>query len=267
MKQICSDLANEQEDLDAIVAGLDEGAWSTMTPAEGWTIKDQIRHLAYFDDRARLAAVDPAAFKQYLQKWMQDSNGYFKHLENAGKQLTGAETLEWWRRERLALFEALTPMDRKTRIPWYGPDMSVMSSATARLMETWAHGQDILDSLGIERKPTDRLRHIAHLGVRTFGWSYANRQMEVPDTPVRVELEGPSGDLWTWGPQEAEDVVRGPAEDFCLVVVQRRNIADTNITTTGETATQWMSLAQAYAGPPGRGRKAGMIVKSKRQSG
>lgn len=261
MKQICADLSNEQEELDAIVAGLDEDGWNTMTPAEGWTIKDQIRHLAYFDDRARLAATDAEAFKAYLQTSLQDLESYLKHLESAGTDLSGAETLEWWRRERQALIEAIAPMDRKTRLPWYGPDMSVMSSATARLMETWAHGQDIADALGLTRQPTDRLRHVAHIGVRTFGWSYINRQMEVPDTPVRVELTGPSGDLWTWGPDQAENSVRGPAEDFCLVVVQRRHLDDTGLIVSGEIAKQWMLLSQAYAGPPGEGRKAGMFDK------
>lgn len=259
MKEICADLANEQKELDAIVAGLDEAGLGTMTPADGWTIKDQIWHLAYFDDRARLAATDPEAFKAYFQKWIQDLNGYLKHLENAGKDLSGAETLEWWRKERRALLEAIAPLDRKTRLPWYGPDMSVMSSATARLMETWAHGQDIVDALGLTRQPTDRLRHVAHLGVRTFGWSFVNRQMEVPDAPVRVELTGPSGDLWTWGPEEADNIVKGSAEDFCLVVVQRRHLADTGLIVSGEVAKEWMLLSQAFAGPPGEGRKAGMF--------
>ncbi len=261
MKEICADLANEQEELDAFVADLDEDGWNTMTPAEGWTIKDQIRHLAYFDDRARLAALDPEAFKAYLQKSMQDLESYLKHLETAGSNLSGAETLDWWRRERKALIEAMAPMDRKTRLPWYGPDMSVMSSATARLMETWAHGQDIVDALGLTRQPTDRLRHVAHIGVRTFGWSYINRQMEVPDKEVRVELTGPSGDLWTWGPEGADNVVKGQAEDFCLVVVQRRHLADTDLSVTGEVAKEWMLLSQAYAGPPGEGRKPGAFEK------
>jgi uncharacterized protein (TIGR03084 family) len=194
MKEICADLAKEQAELDAVVANLDEAGWNTMTPAEGWNIKDQIRHLAYFDDRAKLAATDPEAFKQYLQKSLQDLGSYLKHLENAGKELSGTQVLEWWREGRQALLDAITPMDRKTRLPWYGPEMSVMSSATARLMETWAHGQDIVDALGLTRQPTDRLKHVAHLGVRTFGWSFMNRQMEVPETPVRVELTGPSGD-------------------------------------------------------------------------
>ena len=261
MKEICADLANEQEELDAFVADLDEEGWNTMTPAEDWTIKDQIRHLAYFDDRARLAAVDPEAFKAYLQKSMEDLESYLKHLETAGSDLSGSETLEWWRKERKALIEAMAPMDRKTRLPWYGPDMSVMSSATARLMETWAHGQDIVDALGLTRQPTDRLRHVAHIGVRTFGWSYINRQMEVPDQEIRVELTGPSGDLWTWGPEEAENVVKGQAQDFCLVVVQRRHLADTDLSVTGEVAKEWMLLSQAYAGPPGEGRQPGAFEK------
>jgi uncharacterized protein (TIGR03084 family) len=204
-----------------------------------------------------LAATDPEAFKQYLQKSLKDLGSYLKHLENAGKELTGAQVLEWWREERKALLDAITPMDRKTRLPWYGPDMSVMSAATARLMETWAHGQDIVDALGRTRQPTDRLKHVAHLGVRTFGWSFMNRQMEVPETPVRVELTGPSGDLWTWGPDEAENSV----EDFCLVVVQRRHLDDCDLSVTGEIAKEWMLLSQAYAGPPGEGRKAGMFAK------
>jgi uncharacterized protein (TIGR03084 family) len=129
-------------------------------------------------------------------------------------------------------------------------------------METWAHGQDVADALGIERVPTDRLRHIAHMGVATFGWSYTNRQMKVPDTPVRVEITSPSGELWTWGPEDAQDMVRGPAEDFCLVVVQRRNVADTRLDIQGATARQWMSISQTYAGQPGAGRKPGMFSKS-----
>ena len=132
-------------------------------------------------------------------------------------------------------------------------------------METWAHGQDIVDALGIRRKPTERLRHIAHLGVSTLGWSYSNRKMQVPVTPVRVELTGPSGDIWSWGPEEAKDKVKGPAEDFCLVVVQRRHVADTDLIISGETAQQWMSIAQAYAGPPTEGRKPGKFLKSKKE--
>ena len=236
MEQVCKDLAGEQQELDAIVANLDEAGWATMTPSEGWDIKEQIRHLAYYENRANLAASDPKAFKQWLEEMLQDPNTMTRHVQTTGKGLTAAETLKWWREERRAL-----------------------------LVETWAHGQDIVDALGIRRKPTERLRHIAHLGVSTLGWSYSNRKMQVPVTPVRVELTGPSGDIWSWGPEEAKDKVKGPAEDFCLVVVQRRHVADTDLIISGETAQQWMSIAQAYAGPPTEGRKPGKFLKSKKE--
>ena len=259
MKEICTDLAKEYEQLDTIVADLDASGWNVMTPAEGWTIKDQIRHLAYYDRRARLAATEPEVFDRHLLDISADPEGHREHLENVGKELSVAELLKWWRQERRAVLDALTPLDRKTRLKWYGPPMSALSFATARLMETWAHGQDVADALGIERAPTDRLRHIAHLGVVTFGWSYTIHQMKVPDVPVRVEITGPSGALWTWGPETAKDIVRGPAVDFCLVVVQRRNLADTRLVVEGATARQWMSIAQAYAGEVGAGRKPGMF--------
>jgi uncharacterized protein (TIGR03084 family) len=262
MEQICNDLAMEQEELDAVVANLDESGWETMTPSEGWDIKEQIRHLAYYENRANLAASDQEAFKQWFEEMQQDPNKMRRHEETTGKDLTAEGILKWWREERRALLEALSKMDRKTRIHWYGPALGAMTFATARLMETWAHGQDIVDALGIQRKPTDRLRHIAHMGVSTLRFSYANRNMEVPDRPVCVELTGPSGDIWSWGPEEAKDLVKGPAENFCLVVVQRRHVADTNLEISGDIAQDWMSIAQVYAGPPTEGRKPGMFPKS-----
>jgi uncharacterized protein (TIGR03084 family) len=261
MKAICSDLEKEYEALDAIVAPLDESGWSIMTPAEGWNIKAQIRHLAYYDERARLAVTEPEAFEHYLADIAGDPEEHRQTLEKAGKELAAAELLRRWRQERRALLDALIHLDRKARLKWYGPPMSALSFATARIMETWAHGQDIADALGVERVPTDRLRHIAHLGVATFGWSFTNRQLKVPDSPVRVELISPSGELWTWGSEKAKDIVKGPAEDFCLVVVQRRHPADTRLVIEGAAARRWMSIAQTYAGLPGAGRKPGMFLK------
>ncbi len=261
MQAICDDLAKEYEALDTIVGALDESGWEIMTPAEGWTIKDQIRHLAYYDERARQAVSEPQAFEQHLADLADNPDGHRETLEKIGEEFTGAELLNRWRQGQRALLDALIPLDRKARLKWYGLPMSAMSFATARIMETWAHGQDVADALGIARVPTERLRHIAHMGVATFGWSFANRQMKVPESPVRVEITSPSGELWAWGPEQAEDIVRGPAEEFCLVVVQRRNPADTRLVIKGAVARQWMSIAQTYAGPPGAGRKSGMFAK------
>ena len=261
MKAICTDLAAEHAVLDAIVADLNETAWNTPTPAEGWTIKDQIIHLAYFDDRARLAATDPEAFAEHIKEVMKDTQGFREQYLNSGRSMTIPKLVERWRQERTSLVSVLETLDPKFRIPWYGPPMSAKSHATARLMETWAHGQDIVDALGVHRPPSERLRHIAHLGFTTFGWSFSNHKRDVPNTPVRLELTSPSGEPWTWGPQQTENIVRGPAEDFCLVVIQRRNVADTEITTQGDIASQWMSIAQCFAGPPTIGPRPGTFPK------
>jgi uncharacterized protein (TIGR03084 family) len=146
-------------------------------------------------------------------------------------------------------------MDPSTRLPWYGPPMSAASSVTARLMETWAHGQDIADALGVTRQPTTRLRHVAHLGVATREFSFRLRGLPVPAAPVRVELTAPDGAIWAWGPADAPERVAGSAVDFCLLVTQRRHQADTGLLTSGRAAAEWLAIAQAFAGPPGPGRQ------------
>jgi uncharacterized protein (TIGR03084 family) len=260
MKQICEDLRTEHEELDAILSDLDEEQWMIMTASFGWNIKDHMCHLAHFDDRAALAASNPAGFMEHLQEIMSDAEAFFIGLEDTGKTMPISELMQWWRTERNKMLEHYAAVGKKERLPWYGPPMSALSHATARLMETWAHGQTIRDALKLKRTNTDRLRHIAHLGVSTFGWSYTNRGMEVPQALVRVELTAPSGNVWTWGPEDTPEKLRGSAEDFCLVVTQSRHVDDTRIETIGETARDWMLKAQCFAGPPTDGPKAGERV-------
>jgi uncharacterized protein (TIGR03084 family) len=260
MKQICEDLRSEHEALDAVLVGLEEEQWSLMTPSPGWNIKDQVRHLAYFDDRGALAATDPEGFNRHLQEVLSDFNLFINTLDLIGRDMPIKDLLAWWRKERTIMLEAFGRCQPKDRLPWYGPPMSALSFATARLMETWAHGQDVFDALRLKRVNTDRIRHIAHLGVTTFGWSYKNRGLEVPQTAVRVELTAPSGEVWTWGPEEAAERITGPAEDFCLIVAQRRHLADTALEAKGSVAQDWMSKAQCFAGPATDGPKAGERV-------
>jgi uncharacterized protein (TIGR03084 family) len=170
------------------------------------------------------------------------------------------ELLAWWRAERQRILAVMRAADPSLRIPWYGPPMALSSFATARLMETWAHGQDVADALGARRQPTARLKHIAHIGVRTRGFAYALRNMPVPEGELRVELEAPDGGTWAWGPPDAAGRVTGPAVDFCLVVTQRRHRADTSIKAEGALADEWLSIAQAFAGSPGPGRQPGQFT-------
>ena len=262
MEKICKDLNDEYQALDAIVAGRDGAGWETKTPFFEWTVKDEIAHIAFFDGTAKLSATDPEIFKEHVKALFEGRAEAMAQL-TVLKKMTYPDLLQYWREERTALVKALSGRGPKDRLPWYGPSMSAVSFATARLMETWAHGQDVVDALGVSRPATDRLQHIAHLGNITFGWSFANRQMEVPQVPVRVELTSPSGELWTWGAEDASDIIRGSAEGFCLVVTQRRHYADTNLVITGDTAEKWMSMAQCFAGPPAMGPQPGKFPKMK----
>jgi len=253
MKAICKDLADEYAALDDIVKDLDDDQWNMQTPFFKWTIKNEISHLAYFDQAALLSATDAKAFTRDMEEMLEgftDFTAMHKKVNAVGGNMTNADLLAWWRKARTQLVTGFESLKPDARVPWYGPTMSARSSATARIMETWAHGQDIADALKIARSGTNRLKHIAFLGVSTFKWSFKNRQMAVPEQPVRVAINSPSGELWAWGPEDADNVVSGSAQDFCLVVTQRRNPADTGLTIRGDIAGQWMKIAQAFAGPP-----------------
>ncbi len=255
-----ADLAAEQEALDAMVADLDPAAWATPTPSPRWTVAHQVAHLAHFDRAAALAIEDPASFRRSAAELLAAAAGGDEAVDDytlAGYLAkTPTELLAAWRADRAALDSAAASLTDDRRVDWYGPSMSAKSFLTARLMETWAHGQDVVDGLRAVRSDTDRLRHIAQLGFMTRGWSYLNRGLQVPSEPVRVELEAPSGGTWTFGDETAIDVVVGTAVDFCLVVTQRRHVDDTSLVTTPLTR-DWMLHAQAFAGPPTDGPGAG----------
>lgn len=262
MKNICTDLNAQYLELDNVVSGLNEEGWSIATPFYGWTIFDQIAHIAFFDHQALLAIEKPKEFNDCSRNILEllSSEGDWPQKTNP---LLGAENpdglMPLWRKIRTELLNLLNRMDPKDRIIWYGPDMSAISFATARLMETWAHAQDVFDILRLKRKNTARLRHVAHLGVTTFSWSFKIRRLPAPKIRPRVELIGPSGERWVWGEPDATEMVKGNAEEFCLVVTQRRNIADTNLQCRGDHVKQWLTVAQAFAGiaqdPPSPGER------------
>jgi uncharacterized protein (TIGR03084 family) len=254
MEALLADLAAESADLTGMLAPLRPGDWELPTPAAGWAIRDQVSHLAFFDEAATLAAADPAAFTERASGEMTRAD-FTEEVAREHRGRPPAELLDWLDRARQGYLRTFAGLDPSARLPWYGPPMSAASSVTARLMETWAHGQDIADALGVTRTPTGRLRHVAHLGVRTIGFSFLTHGQPMPAAPIRVELTAPDGTAWTWGPPDASDLVRGDALDFCLLVTQRRHRLDTGLRAAGPVAEAWLDLAQAFAGPPGPGRQ------------
>ncbi|KPC66209.1 TIGR03084 family metal-binding protein [Streptomyces chattanoogensis] len=254
---VLADLRDESEELDALVAGLPAGRWATPTPAEGWTLAHQIAHLAWTDRQALLAATDPDRFTRVaVQEALASPLTFVDDGAQEGAQAPPAELLADWRTGRETLWRALAAWPAGEKLPWYGPPMSVASMATARLMETWAHGQDIADALGVTRIPTDRLRHIARIGVRTRNFAFAVHELAPPADEFRVELRAPGGrSVWAYGPQDAAQRVTGDALEFCLLVTQRAHRADLpSVRAHGADAERWLGIAQAFAGPPGKGR-------------
>ncbi|WP_406343929.1 TIGR03084 family metal-binding protein [Streptomyces sp. NBC_00648] len=250
---VLDDLRAEGEELDRLVGALEPDGWKTVTAAPGWTIAHQIAHLAWTDGAALLAVTDADAFAAEVEKAVASPGTFVDEGAEAGARLEPGELLGRWRHGRARLAEALVAAPAGARFPWYGPPMSTASMATGRLMETWAHGQDVWDALGRTREPTDRLRHVARIGVRARDFAFAVRGMAAPDEEFRVELTGPSG-LWTYGPPDAAQRVTGPALDFCLLVTQRIHRSDTAVRAEGPDADRWLDIAQAFAGPAGPGR-------------
>jgi uncharacterized protein (TIGR03084 family) len=253
---VLNDLAAESDRLDALVAGLPASGWRTPTPAPGWDIATQIAHLAWTDEAAHAAATDTQRWDALVRDMLTDPEHAADDAALAGAGAAPELLLERWRTGRRRLAETLRAHPAGRRIPWYGPPMSATSMATARFMETWAHGLDVHRALEVEPEITDRIRHVAHLGVRTRDYAFAVRQLPAPGEEFRVDLTAPSGDLWSWGPEDAAQTVTGAAYDFCLLVTRRINRADTSLVAIGRDTNLWLNIAQAFAGPPGEGREA-----------
>jgi uncharacterized protein (TIGR03084 family) len=251
------DLADEQHALDDIVAHITSEQFQLPTPSPGWSVADQIGHLTFFDAAAACAISDPERFANRAHELYEGAvaHGIDEYTLGAFRSLSPSEQLASWRHNRMALLETSRSLHEGDRVAWYGPSMGAVSFLTARLMETWAHGVDVADALGVSHSSSDRLQHVARLGFMTRKWSYAVRGEDLPEGEVRVALTSPSGKQWTWGDEGAIETVRGSAHDFCLVVTQRRHVDDTSLATS-DLGRHWLLRAQAFAGAPSDGPQA-----------
>jgi len=250
MTEMIDDLRAEQDSLDEVVALVSDDAWLIETPSPGWNVADQISHLMFFDQRAALALNDPASFVVDRQDLM--ARAPHDASVDFGREQAPHVLLTAWRESRRLLVAAAGQVDPTVRVPWYGPSMSVRSFLTARLMECWAHGEDVGVALHHPRMPTHRLRHVAHIGVGARAFSLAINALPEDVSPIRVDLLGPQGEQWYWGDEHSKNRVQGEALDFCLVVTQRRSLQDSRLEIIGESAATWMAVAQAFAGAPSK---------------
>lgn len=248
-----ADFCAESDALYNILSPLDDAQFNRPTLFKGWTINDVLSHLHTWNRAADASLNDAGEFAVVSQRLgaALAAGKTIREFEKSWQAgLAGRALLEAWRGYYREMTPRFTAADPKLRVKWVGPDMSVRSSITARLMETWAHGQAVYDMLGIERADADRIKNIAVLAVNTFGWAYVNRGLKVPENPPHIRLTGPSGALWSWNPPAEDNLIEGAATEFCQAAAQVRNVADTHLKVVGETAKHWMSIIQCFAGPP-----------------
>jgi uncharacterized protein (TIGR03084 family) len=247
-----ADFRDESEALYRLLADFEDADFDRPTRFKQWTINDILLHLHTWNWGLEQALVNEQGFKDFFADFLAEPTPQSMHV--CEKQLAGSlhgnALLEAWRRQYIKSAEEFERADPKRRVPWAGPDMSVRSGVSARMMETWAHGQAIYDLLGVERIDTDRIRNIAVLGVNTFRWTFVTHKQTAPTITPHVRLVAPSGAIWTFNAASDDDLVEGNATEFCQVVTQVRNIADTRLRVVGDAATRWMSIAQCFAGPP-----------------
>lgn len=254
LAQLRQDLIDEQQSLDEVVASLSHEQWRRATASPGWSVADQIGHLTYFDAAAARAISQPDHFRRDVADLLAASatTTVDEYTLRNLRALPDHRLLDTWRHHRDELADAARSLHDAARVAWYGPSMGAKSFLSARLMEVWAHGTDVVDALDARRAPSDRLRHVVQLGFNTRQWSYAVRGEAAPSGDVALELSTPTGELWRWGGPDASDVVRGSAEEFCLVVTQRRHLDDTSLV-VNDLGRHWLVRAQAFAGTASNG--------------
>jgi uncharacterized protein (TIGR03084 family) len=248
--QQARDFLDESEALLELLVPLDEADFAMPTLFKCWSIDQILRHLHVWNIAAVLSLSDEAGFARFMADMATGiRRGRLPDFEAAYLGgLSRHALLDAWATQFRAMASRFADANPKARVKWVGPEMSVISSITARLMETWAHGQAIYDVLGVERVDSDRIGNIARLGVNTYGWTWKIRTQEAPGPMPRLHLTAPSGQIWVYG--EGEDLIHGSATEFCQVVTQCRNIADTSLDVQGDVAQKWMAVAQCFAGPP-----------------
>jgi uncharacterized protein (TIGR03084 family) len=252
MKEILADLKAEQGSLDHFLSTVSDAQWDLLTPAEGWTVRDSVSHIAHIDEVAvAFIRGDTSALEEVKKLGLM----YTTVKAQEGRAMKVAEILPWWRRARTVMLDELSKCDPKERIPWFAMPMGARAFATARLMETWAHGLDCFDALGVEPEDTDRLRHVALMAYMARPYAYQVNGLSLPQTPLRLELMLPSGHWWTYGEQNATDRIKGKVGEFCRVAVRRRHWKDMSLVIEGDEAKSYIEIVQTYAGPPGPGRK------------
>jgi uncharacterized protein (TIGR03084 family) len=262
LTDVFTDIVAQGEALDKIVAGLDASQWALQTPAPGWTVKHQVAHLASVFRIAGLAGSDPGLFVKMTAGAEKDFDTAVSEMLKPYLAASTEDLFARWRAERDAAVTALAALPPDQLVPWIARQLPASVLACAGMMELFAHGQDIADTVGAHREHTDAIGHLAWFATRNRDFGYQVRGLTPPQAPFRYELTAPSGATWEFGPADADQRITGPALDFCLLVTRRRHRDDLAVRATGADANQWLDIAQAYRGSPGPGRHPGQFTNT-----
>ena len=260
------DFCEESNAVYDLLSNLSDNDFNEKTQFKGWTINNVIGHLHVWNHAADLSLKDGEEWKNFANAALEmfgkgSTMNQFEETITQGKQ--GKELLDTWKNYYEDMTTRFAVADPKKRVKWMGPDMSARSSISARHMETWAHAQELYDSLGVDRVNEDRIKNIVIIGNNTFKWCYTVHQKPLPKATPYLKLISPSGEIWEFNDPANENIIEGLAEEFCQVVTQVRNIKDVNLKLVGDVANEWMSIAQCFAGgaekPPEPGTRKKVI--------
>ena len=260
MLKQAEDFYEESNDIHYILKNISEDKLNTRTQFKSWSFTDIIRHLHVWNIAAYKSLQGEkewVKFNSELQLFFKNGQKLSDFERNFTDNINGKELIDKWQNTFKEVSKMFRKEDSKKRVKWVGPDMSVISSISARHMETWAHSQAIYDSLGKIRENKDRILNIVIIGNNTFNWSYKVNKKKTPSVIPFLKLESPSGKQWRFNNPASSDVIEGKAEEFCQVVTQVRNIEDVSLKTKGNIAKEWMSIAQCFAGNASQPPKPG----------
>lgn len=248
--------------LSETLAGLNEHEWALPTPAERWTVTDQVAHLTFVFDLAMTACLAPTEFTARTAAVAQV--GFQAAVEHGLAEYGGGGPHAVYERFRVAAALAARALELTSAetVPWLVNPLSPATLGMAGMLETFAHGQDVRDTVDAAVTRTDDLAYLVHFIAHTRDFGYLSHDRQPPEEEFRFEANLPSGRVLTVGPAEASQVVRGSAEDLALLASRRRHNGDLGIEVTGDDAQAWLEIAQAYRGPAGTGRRPRQFARS-----
>ena len=245
--------------------GLGDDGWTHARPRPpGWTVATQVAHLLWTDEVAVLAAHSHATPRQ---------GGLGRRRAGGDRRPDGfvdAGALEVAAAAAATSCSPAGPPAAPRSAPRCascpdGPEDAVVRPADVAGVDgdravhgdLGARARRVRRRSAIEPEPTDRIRHVAHLGVRTRNFAFSVHELDAAGrgVPGRADRARPARP-GPGAPRTPPRRVTGSAYDFCLLVTQRVHRDDTDLVAVGADAEHWLDDRPGVRRPARRGREA-----------